>query len=208
MTTSRADGIVRIYQGEHVVGFGAGTAEFEVVQDRIRIVVHDAVRFAQATFEASADAVLAALCAPSSARPLEGAVSWSRMGISNNGQGRLYVNLGEEDSRDVVAIVVQLGEWALGVRIPRAVLGVALADLGRTTALGGSAVPVVDLGALAAAALADVDRTMPEAAHLVHEQRIESATAQVVDQDPGAYFNQIVDAIRAVAGPCPCSRCR
>lgn len=69
-------------------------------------------------------------------------------------------------------------------------------------------ISVVDLEALAAATLADVDRTMPEAAHLVREQRIESATARVTDQDPGAYFDQIMDAVRVVAGPCPCSRCR
>lgn len=66
----------------------------------------------------------------------------------------------------------------------------------------------MDLESLAAAALADVDRAMPEAAHLVHERRIESATARVADQGSGAYFNQIMDAVRVVAGPCPCSRCR
>ncbi len=67
---------------------------------------------------------------------------------------------------------------------------------------------IVDLPAMAAAALAEVARDMPEAAHLVHERRCTLATHHVADQQPGAYFNQIMGAVSSAAGPCPCSRCR
>jgi hypothetical protein len=71
-----------------------------------------------------------------------------------------------------------------------------------------SGLVVVDLVAMAASALEDVDRRRPLDAHIVHRSRVTRATHALVDRDPGVYFNQIQEAVEVAAGPCPCDRCR
>lgn len=68
-------------------------------------------------------------------------------------------------------------------------------------------IAVVDLVAMAKVALAEVDRTRPPDACIVHHHRIAEAIGVVADQGPGARFNEIMDAVEAAAGPCPCERC-
>jgi hypothetical protein len=122
--------IVRTGSG-HIVGGGAGTAELEIVDERIRVFVHDVVRFAQATIELPGEPALAALRDPITATlPLRGEVRWSRMGVPLQGEGEFRVLLLEQDSRDVAILRVQIGGWSLEIVASRADLQAALDGLG------------------------------------------------------------------------------